>query len=195
MQSKILKSIVWAVALALVLVVAVFVYYQAVAHRNASDPVLVSELSGGAHSVEADAGGYRFIAPAGWRVELTGGESVAVYPLDKTTDASGTPQCKLELSVFENAGKTPLDAWLPVHLREDPTVTVVQNSLEARSVSGAAAVMWVGTFDGRKTVLVYILGDRKIYEIAPSSLDAADVTPDGCLGYLDEFLTKLQLSK
>lgn len=205
MQFKLLKLITLVAGAAVILLTAVFLWRPGTHHpmvsQNKSDGVSVAVLPSGEHEARALHAGYQFVVPTDWRVEPIGGESVAVYPLGDSagvsdgTDVLAAPRCKLELSAFPNASGTPLVAWISAHLHEDPTVTVARSSLETRMVADVPAIEWAGTVDDREVVLVYVANNSQIYEIAPSSLDATDVSPDHCVDFLDEFLGKLQLPK
>jgi len=110
------------------------------------------------------------------------------------TSSSVSAPCKIELSVFENASGTPLTDWIPVHLRQDPTLAIEQVSLESRMAGNAPVIIWRGTIDGTEAVLAYLAGKLNIYEVAPSSLDPQATSSEPCLGYLDEFLNGLRIA-
>jgi hypothetical protein len=124
-------------------------------------------------------------------VEPIGAEGVAVYP---PGSASSSPRCKLQFSVFENMDRESLESWMATHFREDPTVVVRQASLEAMTIGGFDAVRWTGSMDGRKVVAIYAVHGAKIYEIAPSSLDPDDITPDACMADFDQFLQMISFN-
>jgi hypothetical protein len=189
MLTKLFKPFLWAIGAILILFFALFIYLPTRIHPNSvpegnpAGGISVVRLPNGRQEVKVADGDYRFTVPAEWQTESIGGGGIAVYPRGATT--SSVPQCKIELSVFQNPDRISLDAWLPAHLRADPTLTVTQTSLEAREVDGISALQWAGTIEGIPTTLVYWAHGTWIYELAPSSL-AADVLPTACAGYLDE---------
>lgn len=136
-----------------------------------ADDISQALLPDGSHFVSDKTGGYSFVLPPSWYLENKKGSGVAVYP-DYRPEASSSPECKIEVSLFRDIPAADMDHWLAAHLSEDPTIAVAEISSEGLSVSGAdAALEWKGTMDGVATTLAYVAAEGNIYEIAPSVLD------------------------
>jgi hypothetical protein len=187
-----LVGLVVVVSLGWIIMRRISVQHHDDASRLGTSDIMVTRDAHGGQNVSAVSAGYRIAVPARWTVEPIGAEDVAVYPLDS---ASSSPRCKLQFSVFDNAGHQLLEDWIAGHFQEDPTIVIRQTSLEAVALPDAHALRWTGLMDGVKTTLVYIASGNKIYEIAPSSVDANDIMPDACVGHIDAFLQQLQFSK
>jgi len=201
MEHNTKKYIAWLAAVfLLIVIVAGATRFLSSRHGNAlngANLVSIVKLSSGGEAIKNSNAGYAFNIPTNWWAEATGGNSVAVYPADQKdqNDATSTPTCKIELSIFDNPGHEVLDDWMAGELRADPTVVVQQQSLEAITLGNAStnAVEWTGTMDGVKTIAVYATNGSKIYEIVPSSLDPENISPDLCMPDFEKLLSLLKI--
>lgn len=140
-------------------------------------PAAIAVLPDGVQKISVASGGYGMVLPHDWRVEPTGGPDLAAYP--------PASYCKIEVSVFENQGGTPLGDWIARHLAEDPTLRIMPLSFAPRAFNGISGFQWIGDIDDRRTVLIYLDGRKRVYEIAPSTLDAAATSSDSCFGVVE----------
>jgi hypothetical protein len=200
MPKKTWKFVGGLAAIAAMIVVAGLVFWWIMPHLSSTRTVAetktengatVSKFSDGTQEISAPSGGYAVAVPSGWYVESPAGSGVTVYP-DYAPEGSSTPRCKIELYVSSNASDTPLEEWAGRALREDPTVRVVQTSMEATTVSGMPAIRWSGMAGDMPMINTYVSVGTRIYEIVPSSLSAEVLSVAPCMDGLDEFLNSLK---
>lgn len=129
--------------------------------------------------------GYVFSVPAGWNIERTGTDTIALHP----DAASPGAACKIEVFAFPFSSNSNVADWIAQRIGADPSLDVVEQSSGDVSIEGGTGVQWVGTIDGIPTTLIYAFNDDHAYEIAPSVIgkDAADVS--SCSDILQTFLS------
>lgn len=145
---------------------------SAMANVPQSDVIIAPSSAGSSQSVMSASGGYAFAVPSAWYVEPEGARDAEIYP-DYSPNTSSTAQCKIEISVFENASGVSFGDWIKNKLSEDPTLDVSETSEDSLTVGGESGIHWSGTIDDVQTDLTYVSANGKIYEFAPSALSAA----------------------
>lgn len=149
-------------------------------------PAAITALPDGGQKISVASGGYEMVLPHDWHVESTGGLGIAAYP--------PAPHCKIEVSVFDVQEKIALGDWIVRHLAEDPTLRVVPLSLAPRASGDASGFRWIGMIDDKQTVLGYREGRGKVYEIAPSSRDAAATSSDMCRDDFEAVMRQFEIT-
>jgi hypothetical protein len=162
---------------------------------SGSDGSLASSTSQTGKIITNSFGGFSFAMPEGWYLENNASGNVVVYP---DYDPSGTtaPTCKIEISDFAVVKNTDLSDWLSQYFKADPTADISQASLSQITVGSVSGLEWRGVMNGATTTLVYAEKDRKIIEIAPSSLSSgSDTDNDDCAPALQDLLLNFTFSK
>jgi hypothetical protein len=134
--------------------------------------------------------GYAFSVPAGWMIEKTGSDTIALHPPASSPDAA----CKIEVSAFPYAaGVGGVADWISHRIGADPSVAITEQSSEDVSLTGGTGVKWIGTIDGIPTTLVYAFSDDHAYEIAPSVIGVPAAGNAQCGGMLQSLLSTLTI--
>jgi hypothetical protein len=150
-----------------------------------------NETMDGAREIVNRTAGYAFEVPSSWYVDADG-SGATIYP-DYVPGGSSVPQCKLELSVFENSQNMDLSDWMANYFSKDPTVVFHERSMEAFHLGGVSGILWKGEIDGIDVSLIYAPQNGKIYEFAPSSLALDKISNSDCAALMDPLFEKLHL--
>ena len=192
MSKKTFSYFTW---LVVVIAVAVFLFWlfglraaapqvpQSVSDAQPPTPNVPHEESLSERVVENAAGHYRLTVPMNWYVEKSGTTGIALYP-DYDPTAAGRAECKIEISVLPNTGNLSLAEWLPGYLRQDPTGEISVISQTGLQVARRNAIKWIGTLNSIPATLVYVQGNKVVYEVAPSPIETSVGKTNDCVDLL-----------
>jgi hypothetical protein len=133
--------------------------------------------------------GYALSIPARWHIERTSTDTIALH---SAISSSGV-ECKIELSAFPFFAGNDTADWISHRIGADPSLVVVEGSVENVLFAGGSGVKWIGTIDGAATTLVYAFNDHHAYEIAPSVVGGNANDSSSCADMLGTFISGLTI--